>query len=136
MEVFKRFLDTVKPDDLPRLDEVVALVLASEGEAGILKRLDNGTLHRAVQRPADGRHRDRPRDALAGGGAAVVGRRRRQPRARWSSSRSTGAPSPTTFTKASLQRLLGLQDRLAVTRLAALHAGRPRCAVRAASRPS
>ena len=34
-EGFKRFLDTVKPDDLPRLDEVVALVLASEGEAGV-----------------------------------------------------------------------------------------------------
>ena len=48
VEVFKRFLDTVKPDDLPKLDEVVALVLASEGEAGIIRRLDNGTLHRAV----------------------------------------------------------------------------------------
>ena len=45
---FKRFLDTVKADDMPRLDEIVALVLASEGEAGVLKRLDDGTLHRAV----------------------------------------------------------------------------------------
>ena len=30
------------------VDEVVALVLSGEGEAGIAKRLDNGTLHRAV----------------------------------------------------------------------------------------
>ena len=36
---FKRFLETVKADDMPRLDEIVALVLASEGEAGVLKRL-------------------------------------------------------------------------------------------------
>ena len=43
-----RFLDTVKADDMPRLDEIVALVLASEGEPGVLKRLDDGTLHRAV----------------------------------------------------------------------------------------
>ncbi len=32
------------------------------------------------QRPADRRHRDRPRDAIPGGGAAVVGRGGRQPR--------------------------------------------------------
>ena len=45
---FKQLLDTLRPDDLPRLDEIVALVLASEGEAGVLRRLADGTLHRAV----------------------------------------------------------------------------------------
>ncbi len=45
---FKRLLDTVRPADLARLDEVTALVLASEGEAGILKRLADGTLTLAV----------------------------------------------------------------------------------------
>src|SRR5262249_41985801 len=47
-EGFRNFLDTVKAEDMPRLDEIVALVLASEGEAGVLKRLDDGTLHHAV----------------------------------------------------------------------------------------
>ena len=45
---FKRFLETVKADDMPKLDEVVALVLAREGEDGVMKRLGDGTLHRAV----------------------------------------------------------------------------------------
>ena len=47
-EAFKRFLDTIRPSDLPRLDEVVALVLASEGETGVTKRLGDGTLNVAV----------------------------------------------------------------------------------------
>src|SRR5436190_18763384 len=38
-EVFKRFLETVKADDMPKLDEIVGLVLASEGETGFNKRL-------------------------------------------------------------------------------------------------
>ena len=79
-EVFKRFLDTVKPDDLPKLDEVVALVLASEGEAGIIRAPRQRHAAPRRQRPADRRHRDRPRDAIAGDGAAVVGGGRRQPR--------------------------------------------------------
>ena len=78
-EDFKRFLDTVKADDLPKLDEIVGIVLASEGEAGVIKRLDDGTLHRAVTGAAAGRPRDRPRGAIARDGAAVVGGRRRQP---------------------------------------------------------
>ena len=76
---FKRFLETVKADDMPRLDEIVGLVLASEGEAGVLKRLDDGTLHRAVTAPAAGSARYRPRGALARDGAAMVGGCRRQP---------------------------------------------------------
>src|SRR6185295_4421251 len=45
---FKRFLESIRASDLPRLDEVVALVLASEGEAGITRRLADGTLNLAV----------------------------------------------------------------------------------------
>src|SRR5262245_47602577 len=47
-EGFKSFLETVKAADLARLDEIVDLVLAGEGETGVLRRLDDGTLHRAV----------------------------------------------------------------------------------------
>lgn len=46
---FRRFLDTVAPARLPRLDEVVALTLTSEGEAGLMRRIGDGTLHRAVE---------------------------------------------------------------------------------------
>ena len=45
---FKAFIDSLTPAALPRLDEVVALLLAGEGEAGILRRLDDGTLSTAI----------------------------------------------------------------------------------------
>ena len=71
-----------------------ALVLAGEGEAGVLKRLDDGTLHRAVTAlpPAASRspaRRDRSRRRCNG---------RRLPATacpRWSSTRCIAAPSPT-----------------------------------------
>ena len=78
-EAFKRFLDTIRPSDLPRLDEVVALVLASEGEAGVTKRLGDGTLNVAVTAlpPAA---LDIAREARSLETALqVVGRCRRQP---------------------------------------------------------
>ena len=116
---FKRLLDTLKPSDLPRLDQVVALVLAGEGEAGVLRRLDDGTLNLAVTRlpPA----------------ALDVARETRslEVALKWSAIAGDSLPQiveyevhrragPDSFTKTGLQRLLGLQDRLAVTRLAAL----------------
>ncbi len=118
-DVFKRFLDTVKPDDLPKVDEIVALVLGSEGEAGIARRLDNGTLHRAVS-------------ALPPGAMEIAREARSLETAlQWSAVAGDALPKvveyeihrrakPEAFTKASLQRLLGLQDRVAVTRLASL----------------
>jgi hypothetical protein len=116
---FKRFLDTVKPDDMPRLDEIVALVLAGEGEPGVLKRLDDGTLHRAVT-------------GLPAGSIEIAREARSLEAAlQWSAVAGDSLPKvveyevhrrakPEDFTKASLQRLLGLEDRLAVTRLASL----------------
>ena len=116
---FKRFLDTIRPADLPRLDEVVALVLGSEGEAGVTKRLDDGTLNLAVSSlpPA----------------AIDIAREARslETALKWSAVAGNNLPkvveyeihrrtTPDTFTKAGLQRLLALEDRLAVTRLAAL----------------
>jgi hypothetical protein len=116
---FGRLLDTVRPADLARLDEVTALVLASEGEAGIVTRLGDGTLNLAVSAlpPA----------------AIDIARESRSLEAalRWSAVAGDSLPKvveheihrrsgPETFTKASLERLLGLKDRLAVMRLAAL----------------
>ena len=116
---FKRFLETVKADDMPRLDEIVALVLAGEGEPGVLKRLDDGTLHRAVT-------------GLPPGSLEIAREARSLETAlQWSAVAGDSLPKvveyevhrrakPEDFTKASLQRLLGLEDRLAVTRLASL----------------
>jgi nitrogen regulatory protein PII-like uncharacterized protein len=116
---FKRFLETVKADDMPRLDEIVALVLAGEGEPGVLKRLGDGTLHRAVT-------------GLPPGSLEIAREARSLETAlQWSAVAGESLPkvveheihrraTPDTFTKASLQRLLGLEDRLAITRLASL----------------
>lgn len=118
-EAFKRFLDTIRPADLPRLDEVVALVLASEGEAGVIKRLGDGTLDRAVS-------------ALPPAAIDIARESRSLETAlKWSAVAGDSLPkvveyeihrrsAPESFTKAGLERLLGLEDRLAVTRLAAL----------------
>ena len=116
---FKRFLETVKADDMARLDEIVALVLAGEGEPGVLKRLDDGTLHRAVT-------------GLPPGSIEIAREARSLETAlQWSAVAGDSLPKvvefeihrrakPEDFTKASLQRLLGLEDRLAITRLASL----------------
>jgi hypothetical protein len=116
---FRQFLDTVRPASLGRLDETVALVLASENEAGVLKRLGDGTLREAVERlPAAAF--DIARDtrslemafqwrALAGDALPKVIENevyRRNP--------------PSEFTKAGLARILSLQDRVAISRLASL----------------
>ena len=118
-EDFKRFLDTVKPSDLASLDEVVGIVLASEGEAGLSKRLENGTLHRAVS-------------ALPPGAIEIAREARSLETAlQWEAVAGASLPKiveyeihrrakPDGFTNASLQRLLGLQDKMAITRLAAL----------------
>jgi nitrogen regulatory protein PII-like uncharacterized protein len=118
-EAFKRFLDTIRPSDLPRLDEVVALVLASEGEAGVTKRLGDGTLNGAVT-------------ALPPAALDIAREARSLETAlTWSAVAGNSLPkvveyeihrrtTPDTFTKAGLQRLLALEDRLAITRLAAL----------------
>jgi hypothetical protein len=116
---FKRFLESVKAADLPRLDETVDIVLASEGETGVLKRLGDGTLHRAVT--------GLPPAALD------IARESRSLEAalKWSAVAGDSLPKVVEyevhrrakaedFTTASLQRLLGLQDKLAITRLASL----------------
>jgi len=116
---FKRFLETVKAEDMPRLDEIVGLVLVSEGEPGVLKRLSDGTLHRAatalppaaldIAREAQSLEMALQWSAVAGDSLTKVVEYEVHRRAQ-----------PDAFTKAGLQRLLGLQDKLAITRLASL----------------
>jgi hypothetical protein len=113
---FKAFIDQIKPQALPRLDEVVSLVLAAEGEAGLLRRLNDGTLNQAVNvLPAP---------------AMEVARETRSVDAalKWSALAGDQLPkvvelglhrrtSPDTLTKGALQRMLALDDQLAILRL-------------------
>ena len=121
-DAFKRFIDTIGVEDLPRADEVVNLVLAKEGEEGVLKRIGDGTLHTAIH-------------AMPAGGVEIARETRSLETAlQWYAVAGDHLPQvldyeiyrrakPETFTKAGLERLLALEDRLAVTRLAALQPG-------------
>jgi hypothetical protein len=116
---FKAFLDGLSPTALPRLDEVVALTLASEGESGLLRRLDDGTLDAAVNTlPAPAMEIARETRSIDNG-------------LKWSALAGDSLPkvvelslyrrtSPDQLGKPALQRLLALGDPLATVRLASI----------------
>ncbi len=116
---FKRFVDGVKPDGLGRLDEVVGLLLPAEGEPGVLKRLDDGTLNEAVNvMPAAAMEIARDTrsveaairwNAIAGKDLGAVIENQLHKRAKHDD-----------FTTASLGRILAIGDRLSIGRLAGL----------------
>lgn len=117
---YRVFLDGTKPANLPRLDDVVGVVLAAEGEQAILKRLTDGTLDTAVNSlPAAGMDIARDTRSLEAG-------------LKWSAVAGSLLPdvaklelhrraNPDAFTKISLARLVALDDKLAISRLAALN---------------
>jgi hypothetical protein len=118
-EVFRRFVDTTRADNLPRLDEMVGLLLGEESEAGVLKRLADGTLHQIVNiaPPASLQIARETRSvdnalkwtALAGNALPKVIEHELHRRTR-----------PDSFSAATLSRILALDDKIAVSRLAAL----------------
>lgn len=119
-EPFRKFLDLTKPEQLPRLDEVVALVIAAEGEDGVLKRLADGTLHQGVNTmPATAMEIARETRSLeaALGWVAIAGERNLPKVVEYEIHRRA---KPKDFTSQSLARILSLADRVAVTRLASL----------------
>ncbi len=116
---FKSFLESIKPTALPRLDEVTSLVLGGEGEAGILKRLGDGTLGSAIN--------DLPEPGM------VIARETRSidTALAWSAIAGDDLGSvvehaihqrttPGTFSKASLQKVLSLNDPIAIPKLASI----------------
>jgi hypothetical protein len=116
---FKGFVDSLQPAALPRLDEVVALLLAGEGEAGILRRLDDGTLSTAINKlPAPAMDIARETRSVDAG-------------IKWTALAGDSLPKvvelslyrrtqPDQLSRASLQRLLALEDQLAIVRLASI----------------
>lgn len=118
-EKFRAFVDTLKPGDLARLDEIVALLLSGEGEAGVVKRLGDGSLAYAVTKlPASGMDIARELNSLEKG-------------LQWAALAVDALPfvtqlglhkrlSPSDITGAQLRRLIALDDRTATSRLAAI----------------
>jgi len=116
---FRKFLDGVKPEALPRLDEVVALLVASEGQGSILKRLQDGSLNMAVhQMPANGLAiaRDTKSVATALDWMALAGDRLDSV-VNYELHRRV---APGDLTRASLDRILALNNRTAIVRIASL----------------
>lgn len=121
-ERFKTYLNGLSAAQLPRLDQIVALILPREGEAGVLHRLEDGTLDQGVARmPAAALEIAQSSgsldtglkwQALAGEQIGAVVANEIYQRAK-----------PEDFTSASLTRLLSIGDRLAITRLASVTRG-------------
>ncbi|MCB1526696.1 MAG: hypothetical protein KDJ45_03210 [Hyphomicrobiaceae bacterium] len=116
-EPFKKYLNGLAVKQLPRLDAVVALILAEEGTPGIIRRLDNGTLDQAVLHmpPAAMEIAGADRSLETGlKWQAVAGDRIDAVVANEIYRRA----KPDDFSSSTLARLLALDDRLAISRLA------------------
>jgi hypothetical protein len=118
-ENFRAFLDATPAAKLPRLDEVIGILLASEGESAVLKRLGDGSLNTAVNiLPASAIDIARETRSVESGlkWAAIAG----DQLGKVVDMDIYRRAAPDDFTKASLSRLLALDDKLAVSRLASL----------------
>ncbi len=118
-ENFRKFLSDVQPAAFARLDEITGLVLSAEGEAGILKRLGDGTLETAIHKLPE------PAMTIARETRAL------EPALAWSAVAGDSLGKvvdfevyrrgkPEAFTKVSLDRLFAVDDRLAISRLASI----------------
>lgn len=114
---FKTYLNGLSANQLPRLDAVVALILAEEGTTGVIGRLDDGTLDQAVSHM--------PPAAME----IAAAQRSLETGLKWQAVAGDKIDSvvtnevyrrakPEDFSSTSLQRLLAIGDRLAITRLA------------------
>lgn len=118
-EPFRSFLDAAHPRQLPIIDELVGLIAANEGDPGVFKRLQDGTLYSAVNN-------------LTEPGMTIARETRSVDAAlRWTAiagdqlDRVTEyelhkRASADDFTKATLSRLFALDDRVATVRLASI----------------
>lgn len=116
---FRQFLDTVGEDRIQRLDEVVALLLAKDGENGVGRALRDGRLHTAVTKldeTAMAIARDRQSIDAGLKWSALAGDR--LPEVIDLGLHQRGDPSE--FSRSGLTRLLSLENRAAKLKLASL----------------
>lgn len=116
---FRGFLDGVKPDRLARVDEIVSLLVTEEGEESVTRRLTDGTLNEAVHIMPDKAveiARETRSVAAALGWTAIAGENL-DAVVEYDIHRRA---KPGDFTRQSLARVLSLQDRAAITRMAAV----------------
>ncbi|HPG88135.1 MAG TPA: hypothetical protein PLD46_00665 [Hyphomicrobium sp.] len=116
---FRTFLDQARPSSLPRLDEIVSLVVAAEGEPSVLRRLADGSLNEAVHVMPDAAltiaretrsvAKGLAWNALAGDKLPAVAEYEIYRRA-----------EPDDFSRGALERILALDDRTAIIRIAAV----------------
>jgi len=119
---FRAFLDGLDPQSLPRLDEVVSILSASEGQDSILRRLHDGSLNQAVHlMPEKGLEIARETNSIATGLAwtALAGKRLD----RVVDFELHRRMSPKDLTTASLDRILDLNDRAAIIKIAGVPPG-------------
>lgn len=116
---FRSFVDSVKPSSMARLTEIVGLIVADEGETAVSARLANGTLNNAVHvMPEQAVQIARETGSLtkALGWSAVAGDRIDAVLEYDIHKRA----EPKDFTQQALARILSLQDRNAIMRMASL----------------
>ncbi|MBA2125853.1 hypothetical protein DLM45_06385 [Hyphomicrobium methylovorum] len=116
---FRTFLDGLDPQALTRLDEVVSILVASEGEGAIVQRLHDGSLNRAVHlMPADGLEiaRDTKSISAALDWTSLAGDRLSKVLG-YELHRRMSAKD---LTKSSLDRILALNDRATIIKIASL----------------
>ncbi|MEZ5926334.1 MAG: hypothetical protein R3D57_18345 [Hyphomicrobiaceae bacterium] len=115
---FKAYLDSVGRESLPRVDRVVALILAKEREAGVVRRLEDGTLDEAVKRlpePALIIANDLQSLQTALDWRALAG----NDLERVVSLELHRLTDPTKLTRSGLERILSLGDTIVIRRIAA-----------------
>ncbi len=117
---FKAFIESVHPQNLGRLDELVALQLAEGGETRLLSRVADGSFAEAVGNwPPGVLEIARDRRSLEAGfkWRALAGDALIPKVIEFEVHRRT---NPDGLTRASLGRILSLDDRVAITRLVVL----------------
>ena len=113
---FKAFVETVKPEAMARLDQMTVIALAAESEEQLLKRVADGSFNEVLTRwPNEAVEIAKERRSLDVAGKWLVLAERDLPKVvEYEIHRKAG---PETFTRASLTKVLALDDRLAITRL-------------------
>lgn len=120
-EKFQTFLNSLRPNALPRLDEITGLIVAKEGTGGVLKRLEDGSLHQAVNIMPDIAMqiaRDAQSVPAALGWTAIA----QDKLDKIVEYEIHARAKPEDFTRASLDKLLALDDRRSIVRLTGISA--------------